>query len=203
MYYEITRADTEAALIRDIEERHKKEEELQESEKRYLELSIIDDLTQLYNSRHFYHQLRMEIYRVERYGQPLTLLLFDLDDFKGFNDAYGHIEGDQVLFQIGKMVKRCLRETDSAYRYGGEEFIIILPMTTTKDAAGTAERIRAELKKETFSPTSGHNVHLTMSIGLAQYKPQEDIKAFVHRVDQLMYQAKKNGKNRVCSDAQF
>jgi diguanylate cyclase (GGDEF)-like protein/PAS domain S-box-containing protein len=188
-------------IARDITERNRVEEALRESENRYRELSIIDDLTQLYNSRHFYQQLRMEIDRVDRYGHPLTILLLDLDDFKVFNDAYGHIEGDQVLIRLGQVVKRCLRQTDSAYRYGGEEFTILLPMTTSADGAVTAERIRTEFKKELFSPAPGQDVHLTLSLGLAQYKPQEDMKVFVHRVDQLMYQGKKNGKDRVCCES--
>jgi diguanylate cyclase (GGDEF)-like protein/PAS domain S-box-containing protein len=188
------------AVSRDITDRKRTEEELRESENRYRELSIVDDLTQLYNSRHFYHQLRMEIDRVDRYGQPLTLLLLDLDDFKLFNDAYGHIEGDQVLLRLGQVVKRCLRQTDSAYRYGGEEFVVLLPMTTSEDGAVTAERIRTEFKKELFSPAPGQDVHVTVSIGLGQYKPQEDMKVFVHRVDQLMYHGKKNGKDRVCCE---
>jgi two-component system cell cycle response regulator len=142
----------------------------------------------------------MEIDRVNRYGQPLTLLLLDLDDFKAYNDAYGHIEGDQVLLRLGQVAKRCLRQTDSAYRYGGEEFTILLPMTTGRDCVVTAERIRTEFKKEIFSPGPGQDVHVTVSIGLAQYKPQEDIRAFIHRVDQLMYQAKKNGKDRFSSE---
>ena len=189
------------AVARDITKRKEVEALLRESENRYRELSIIDDLTRLYNSRHFYQQLKMEIDRVNRYGQPLTLLLLDLDDFKQFNDTYGHIEGDQVLSRFGQVVKRCLRQTDSAYRYGGEEFTILLPMTTSGDGAVTAERIRAELKEEIFSPVSGNDVYITVSIGLAQYKSQEDMKAFVNRVDQLMYQAKKNGKDRVCSES--
>ena len=189
------------AIVRDITERKRIEEALKSSETRYRELSIIDDLTQLYNSRYFYRQLKMEIDRVTRYEeQPMTLLLLDLDDFKQFNDAYGHVEGDHVLSQLGQVVKRCLRQTDSAYRYGGEEFTILLPMTTIKDAAVTAERIRTEFKKETFSPAPGKDVYVTVSIGLGQYKPQEDMKAFVHRVDQLMYQAKKNGKDMIYSE---
>jgi diguanylate cyclase (GGDEF)-like protein len=178
--------------------RKKAEEALQESERRYRELSIVDDLTQLYNSRHFYAQFKNEIDRANRYEQPLTLLLLDLDDFKQFNDAYGHIEGDQVLLRLGQAVKRCLRQTDSAYRYGGEEFTILLHMTTNADGIATAERIRAECKKETFSPVPGQDVHVTLSIGLTQYKPQEDMKVFIQRADQLMYQAKRNGKDRVC-----
>jgi len=178
----------------------KMEQELKESEQRYRELSMVDDLTQLYNSRHFYVQLKSEIERSNRYGQPLTLLLLDLDNFKAFNDAYGHVEGDQVLLRLGQVVKRCLRETDSAYRYGGEEFTILLPMTTSGDGVVTAERIRTEFRKEIFSSMSGQEVHVTVSIGLGQYKTKEEMKAFVHRVDQWMYQGKKNGKDRVCSE---
>jgi diguanylate cyclase (GGDEF)-like protein len=196
-------AQSNQLLQADITERKRMEEELRESEQKYRELSIIDDLTQLYNSRHFYVQLKSETERSNRYGQLLTLLLLDLDNFKAFNDAYGHVEGDQVLFRLGQVVKRCLRQTDTAYRYGGEEFTIILPMTTGSDGAVTAERIRTEFKKEHFSPAPGQDVHVTVSIGLAQYKPQEDIKVFVHRVDQLMYQGKKNGKDRVYPEAQF
>ena len=181
--------------------RKKTEQELKESEQRYRELSMIDDLTQLYNSRHFYVQLKSETERSNRYGQHLTLLLLDLDNFKAFNDAYGHVEGDQVLSRLGQVVKRCLRETDSAYRYGGEEFTILLPMTTSGEGVVTAERIRTEFKKEAFSPVSGQEVHMTMSIGLGQYKTKEEMKAFVHRVDQWMYQGKKDGKDRVCRES--
>ena len=188
-------------IVRDITEHKRVEEALRESEKRYRELSIVDDLTQLYNSRHFYFQLKSELDRSNRYKQPLTLLLLDLDNFKHFNDTYGHVEGDQVLRRLAQVVKRCLRETDFAYRYGGEEFTILLPMTTSADGAVTAERIRTEFKKETFSPAPGQDVHVTVSIGLAQYKLQEEMKVFVHRVDQLMYQGKKNGKDRVCCEA--
>jgi diguanylate cyclase (GGDEF)-like protein/PAS domain S-box-containing protein len=186
------------ASIADITERKNAEEALRESENRYRELSIIDDLTKLYNSRQFYDRLKIEIDRANRYGQPLTLLLLDLDDFKTFNDNYGHVEGDRVLSRLGHVVKSCLRQTDSAYRYGGEEFTVLLPMTTGRDGIVIAERIRTEFKKERFSTAPGQEVSLTVSIGIAQYTPQEEMKAFVHRVDQLMYQGKKNGKDRVC-----
>jgi diguanylate cyclase (GGDEF)-like protein len=179
------------------------EKALRDSEKRYHELSIVDDLTQLYNSRHFYFQLKIELDRSNRYEQPLTQLLLDLDNFKAFNDAYGHVEGDQVLWRLGQVVKRCLRETDFAFRYGGEEFTVLLPMTTSEDGAVTAERIRTEFKKEIFSPSPDQEVHVTVSIGLGQYKPHEEMKAFVRRVDQLMYRGKKNGKDRVCSEPSF
>jgi diguanylate cyclase (GGDEF)-like protein/PAS domain S-box-containing protein len=187
--------------IRDITKRKKAEDGLLKSKQRYQKLSIIDNLTKLYNSRHFYQQLKMEIDRANRYKQPLTLLLLDIDDFKLFNDAYGHIEGDHILSQFGQLIKRCLRQTDSAYRYGGEEFTILLPMSTIEDGAITTERIRMQLKKEIFPLVSGKKgIHINVSVGLTQYKPKEDMIVFVHRVDQLMYQAKKNGKDSVCSE---
>jgi diguanylate cyclase (GGDEF)-like protein/PAS domain S-box-containing protein len=191
------------AFVRDITERKQAEVKLRESEHKYQELSIIDDLTQLHNSRHFHAQLEKETDRSNRYEQPLTLLLLDLDNFKIFNDTYGHIEGDNVLSRFGQVVKRCLRETDSAYRYGGEEFTIILPMTTSEEGIITAKRIQTELKKEAFSPVLGQEVYITMSIGLAQYMPNEEMKAFVHRVDQFMYQAKKNGRDRIYFESQL
>ena len=105
--------------------------------------------------------------------------MLDLDKFKEFNDTYGHIEGDYVLSRLGQVVKQCLRETDSAYRYGGEEFMIILPMTTNEEGIITAERIQTELRKETFSPVSDQNIYMTVSIGIAQYKPKEEMKAYI------------------------
>jgi len=188
------------AVARDITESMRTSHALQDSADRYRELSIVDELTQLYNSRHFYNQLKIELARSNRYEQPLTLLMLDFDNFKAFNDAYGHVEGDQVLRRLGQVIKRCLRQADFAFRYGGEEFTIILPMTTSEIGFVTAERIRTEFKKENFSPAQGKDVHLTVSIGVAQYKPQEDMKSFVNRVDQLMYQGKTNGKDRICCE---
>lgn len=186
--------------LRDITERKKAENALRASKQKYRELSILDDLTQLYNSRNFYTQLKKEIERSNRYDQPLTLLLMDIDKFKEFNDSYGHVEGDNALSRLGQVIKRCLRENDSAYRYGGEEFTIMLPMTSSDEGIVTARRIQAELKKETFSPVAGQEVYMTVSIGISQYKPKEEIKAFVHRVDQLMYKVKKDKRGGICSD---
>ena len=191
------------ASMVDITERVKVEKELQKSEQRYLELSIMDDLTQLYNSRHLYAQLEKEMERSKRYEQPLTLLLLDLDKFKDFNDTYGHIEGDFVLSRLGQVIKRCLRDSDSAYRYGGEEFIVILPMTTSNDGFVTAKRIQDELRNEIFTPVSGKEVVVTMSIGVSQYKPDDDMKTFVNRTDNCMYQAKHDGRNRICLESSY
>lgn len=186
-------------ICRDVTERNRMEDRLRESETRYQELCIIDDLTRLYNSRHFYDQLKMEIDRADRYVQSLTLLLLDLDNFKHFNDTYGHIEGDLVLTRFAQVIRRCLRKTDIAFRYGGEEFVVLMPVTTCAEGIVTANRIQAELKKENFSPFTDEKVYVTVSIGVAEYQQEEDMKAFVSRVDKLMYEAKKNGRDRVCN----
>jgi diguanylate cyclase (GGDEF)-like protein/PAS domain S-box-containing protein len=183
----------------DATDRKKVENALRERERKFRELSIIDDLTRLYNSRHFRDdQLEMEIRRVNRYEQALTLLFLDIDNFKVLNDTYGHLEGDRILSQFGQIIKKCLRQTDSAYRYGGEEFAIMLPITTDESGSIIAERIRAEIEREAFSLSSGRYVNMTVSIGVAQYKQEEDAEGFVRRVDQALYQAKKDGKNQVC-----
>ena len=190
-----------SALKQRIQELEQSVVELRNSEKKYRELSTVDKLTQLYNHRQFYAQLKTETDRSKRYEQPLTLLFIDIDDFKTFNDTYGHIEGDKVLQRIGPIIKSCLRETDLPYRYGGEEFTVILPMTMTSDGVIIAERINSEIKKEAFSPLPGQIVHVTVSIGVAQYEPQEDMKVFVHRVDRLMYKGKRDGKDRICHES--
>ena len=173
------------SVSRDITERKRAEKAQKESEKKYRELNIIDELTNLYNSRYFYFQLKIETDRVIRYGGVLTLILLDIDNFREFNDAYGFLAGDHVLLRLGQVLKRCLRQTDSAYRYRGEEFTIILPMTTGKNGSVIAERIRTEFKKEVFSHGPDNDIHMTASIGIAQYKLFEEMKSFVKRVDQL------------------
>jgi diguanylate cyclase (GGDEF)-like protein len=183
--------------LEDITARKLAEEALKESEMRYMELSITDALTKLYNSRHFYSQLKAEAERANRYNHPLSLLLLDIDDFKDFNDTYGHLEGDEVLMRMGKVIKRCLRATDSGYRYGGEEFTLILPETKGEAAIALAERIREEFETETFFPRHEENVHKTVSIGVTEAVAGEDLSRLLRRVDEGMYMAKRQGKNRV------
>lgn len=184
--------------LEDITGRKLAEEALRESESRYRTLSVTDALTDLYNSRHFYDQLRLEIERTDRYFHPLSLLLLDIDNFKKFNDTYGHLEGDVVLVRLGEVIRRCLRKTDSAYRFGGEEFTVILPETTGNAATILAERIREEYENEAFHPLDKLKpLHETVSIGVAQYIPQEGLRQFLKCVDSNMYQAKRQGKNRV------
>jgi len=172
---------------------------LRQSESRYMELSIKDDLTGLFNQRHFYHLLQAEIERAERYGRPLSLLLIDIDDFKRFNDTHGHMEGDRVLERIGETIQRCVRRTDWAFRYGGEEFTVFMPETLGDQAGVVAERIRTEFRAERFRPSPDREESKTVSIGIAQYQSGEELKEFISRADRNMYEAKRLGKDRVYS----
>ncbi|MCF8067686.1 MAG: diguanylate cyclase [Desulfobacterales bacterium] len=160
-------------------------------------LAITDDLTALYNSRHFYKELTSEINRSNRYSSNLSLMVLDIDHFKQYNDAYGHLAGNMVLIKLGQIIKSCLRKMDTAYRYGGEEFTIILPETGCKDALHVAERIRETIEKEVFNPDPGTTGSITISIGITQYSHEEEMTTFIQRADKAMYQAKKDGRNRV------
>ena len=178
-----------------------KERQLTKERTRMMEklqrLAITDGLTKLYNSRSFYSQLELEVDRFNRYGHPLALLLLDIDYFKKYNDAYGHLEGDKVLVRFSQIIKSCLRANDSAYRYGGEEFTVILPETGAEEALTVAQRIRANLEDEVFSPENGGNVTVTISIGVTEYWPKEELATFIQRADKAMYHSKQNGRNRV------
>ena len=175
------------------------EKRLQNSEKKYKNLSITDDLTRLYNSRYFYIKLKEEIHRLIRYEQPLSLLLIDIDDFKKINDKYGHMNGDKILKLTGKIIHDCIRRTDTAYRYGGEEFTDILPATEIEGAMNVAERIRKRFEAQNFSLMTNEMLSLTVSIGASQFKPEEEMEVFVKRTDDALYKAKQEGKNQVYS----
>ena len=183
-------------LKRVLRERHLSRERVHMLEK-LKKLSITDALTRLYNSRHFYNQLKHEIDRSNRYGHPLSLLLLDIDCFKAYNDNYGHLEGDKVLIKIGETVKSCLRKMDSAYRYGGEEFTVILPETIGEEAETVGHRIRTAVQANPFTPTGGNPIAVTISIGVTQYIQNESIPGFIQRADKAMYMSKQTGRNRV------
>jgi len=170
---------------------------LRKSEQKFRKLSITDDLTRIYNSRHFSNRLKSEIERTNRYAHPLSLLILDLDNFKNYNDQYGHVAGDEVLAKTGKILRESLRESDSAYRYGGEEFTVILPETRGDEAVHFAERIRQRIEKDAFVIGRNNSLPVTASIGIAQYKSGEQISAFIKRTDDNMYTAKRQGKNQV------
>ena len=184
-------------IVRDISNRKWAEEQLRESEKRYKELSITDGLTKLYNSRHFYNNLQLEMERANRYHRSLALLMIDIDDFKKFNDTHGHLAGDKVLAKTGAVIQSVLREADTGYRYGGEEFAVILPETVGTGAVEVAERIRKELAAMPLSLKSKTSRFITASMGVSELQAKDKLSEFIRRADKNLYIAKTEGKNRV------
>jgi diguanylate cyclase (GGDEF)-like protein len=185
-------------LKRVIKERKLTNERIEMLE-RLKKLAITDGLTKLFNSRHFYNQMELEADRSNRYNHPLALLLLDIDLFKEYNDTYGHLEGDKVLQRIGKVITSCLRKMDTAYRYGGEEFTILLPETSAEEAKTVAERIRSGIEDVNLLPIPGSTANITISIGVTEYFKNEDLSEFVQRADRAMYLSKRNGRNQVSS----
>jgi diguanylate cyclase (GGDEF)-like protein len=171
--------ETTAAMVRELQQ-----------------LVITDSLTGLYNSRHFHSLIDVEIHRAARYQRTLSLLMLDLDHFKQFNDTYGHPAGDNALALTGRLIRSCLRSMDVAFRYGGEEFTVLLPETGGAAALGVANRIRAVIESAPYSPTPPATVRVSISVGVTEYAPPESGAAFVGRADQALYQSKGAGRNR-------
>jgi diguanylate cyclase (GGDEF)-like protein len=161
-------------------------------------MSITDGLTGLFNHREFYQQLRRELERARRYRHTVSLLIIDVDDFKKFNDRFGHLAGDLALKKIADLLRYCARATDVVARYGGEEFAVILPESTSSGALMVAERIKTEIGIYDFLPQTPGEVHLTVSIGI--YTAEEGAVTedqLVSYADEAAYSAKNTGKNRV------
>ena len=170
-----------------LKEKKKLEEEIRR-------LSITDDLTGLYNHRHFFKTLESEIVRLKRQRSPLSLLMLDLDNFKRYNDLYGHFEGDQILRKIGELINHSIRNNvDSGYRYGGDEFAVILISASIEQALVIAERIRSSIHKTHFQD-------VTVSIGLAEFQDHSTLESFVKSADDALYVAKHSGGNQVCTN---
>jgi len=182
--------------LTDVTKRVEAEAALKESEERYRRLSTVDELTGLYNKRHFNKAILAEIDRSKRYGNPLSLLMMDIDNFKHHNDTYGHAEGDKVLARLGEIITAAVRVTDLPSRYGGEEFAVVMPDTNGPGAAVVAERIREALAGEIFYPTPEESVIKTLSLGVTQYVLGDDRERLIKRADANLYEAKKTGKNR-------
>ena len=160
-------------------------------------LTTRDDLTGLFNSRQFYRHIAQEVDRSNSYFRSLSLILMDIDNFKTLNDTYGHLFGDKILSAIGDIVKSAIRIQDTAYRYAGDEFTIILPETELEMAIAVAERVRQAIENDTQALSSPRPVTVTVSIGVVEYLTDEAIKSFVHRADSAMYTSKKRGRNNI------
>jgi two-component system cell cycle response regulator len=162
--------------------------------KRLEYLAVTDGLTGLFNHRHSFERLEKEIHRSKRYGHPLSVIMMDIDDFKRVNDEYGHRAGDRVLQAMGQKIQSLIRASDIAGRYGGEEFMIVLPETVLENAVKAGEKIRTAISAKRLD---GVQKPITVSLGVTQYKEGESAEALVNRADALLYRAKMNGKNRV------
>jgi len=154
-------------------------------------LAEIDTLTGVYNRRKIEEILESEIERSRRYGNPLSLILIDIDNFKELNDTYGHQTGDRVLKEVARVIRENLRRTDYLGRLGGEEFLVVLPETTPEKARLVAERIRKDI--ENLDLRVGK---LTISAGVTGLKKGDTMESLMNRVDRAMYLAKERGKNR-------
>ena len=167
--------------------------QLKEMEEELKRLSITDPLTQIYNRGKFQQALEEEIKRQRRYETDLTAIMLDIDHFKPINDTYGHDVGDKILVKLVELVKQCIRETDIFSRWGGEEFMILLPLTSLDDAARLAERIRVKVMKSYFEVVGP----ITCSFGVSELLPEDTDETFTKRVDNALYESKRNGRNRV------
>jgi diguanylate cyclase (GGDEF)-like protein len=172
---------------------------LQQERGRLTEMSITDELTQLKNFRHFTERLEEEVRRAERYGHEISLVLFDIDHFKQYNDAHGHPSGNEVLRVLGRLLRDNARGTDILARYGGEEFAAILPETSKEDAIGLAEKIRRLIEVHAFpGEESQPGGALTVSAGVAALPSDaNDPSLLLEAADKALYAAKHGGRNRV------
>src|ERR1700731_3924656 len=165
--------------------------------------SLTDPLTGLGNRKYFDRSIDMAVEPALATGEPLSLLMFDIDHFKSFNDSYGHLTGDQVLRLVGMSLKQTIKGQDITARYGGEEFPVVLPNTALRQALTVADHIlRAVMSKELKKKSPGEILgRVTISVGVSMHKPGDDTDALIERADACLYAAKRNGRNRVICEA--
>lgn len=164
------------------------------------ELTITDDCTRLFNSRHLHNVLESEIYRSSRYGYEFSLIFLDLDHFKQVNDTHGHLVGSKLLSQVGNLIKEHLRMIDFAFRYGGDEFVVLLPQTGKEAAMNAARRLRRLVNDAVFLREEGLNLKVTASIGLASYPEDARTKnELVRLADEAMYLVKNTVRDSVAA----
>ncbi len=175
------------------------EERVAERTNQLRELAMRDPLTGLYNRRYFNDCLAHRMGESSRYGIELSMMMVDLDDFKRVNDDYGHPMGDEVLLTASRIISAELRATDVAARYGGDEFIVLMPHSTGSHAVALSERIMQKFSDEMFHLLPGANVTLSAGIATLSENSHFSDEAFLHKVDQALYAAKDRGKNQVAT----
>lgn len=191
------------ALEQQLDDSRRQIDQLQENLEAVRTETITDALTGIANRKHFDGSIKQAIRDAEETGEPLSLLLGDIDHFKAFNDNYGHQTGDQVLRLVAHAMKTNVKGRDLAARYGGEEFAIILPRTALASAVTVGDQIRRSIMaKELVKKSTGESLGtITMSFGAAQYRPGETVDSLVARADVCLYAAKHAGRNRVKSES--
>jgi diguanylate cyclase (GGDEF)-like protein len=164
------------------------------------ELTITDDCTSLYNARHLNFMLDTEIYRSHRYAFEFSLIFIDLDHFKSVNDTHGHLMGSKLLAEIGQAIKDKCRLIDLAFRYGGDEFVVLLPQTSKENALGVARRLHKLIREAVWLKDTGINAHVTASVGVAAYPSDSRTKAeLLHLADEAMYLVKNTTRDSVAA----
>jgi diguanylate cyclase (GGDEF)-like protein len=162
------------------------------------EMSVTDDLTNLFNTRYLNRTLEMEITRASRHHTSLSLIFMDLDHFKNINDNYGHLVGSKLLVELGQFLLKNLRTVDIVARYGGDEFVIVLPQTTPRNAVQIAERMRRSIEHNVFLKKDGFAFKITASFGVASYPESAKSKEELLRLaDEAMYRVKYQTRNGV------
>jgi two-component system cell cycle response regulator len=178
-------------------------ERLRDNVQLSIEAAITDGLTGLHNRRYMESHLSTLVEQAAARGKPLAVLVLDIDYFKSINDSYGHDAGDDVLREFAIRIRKSIRGIDLACRYGGEEFVIVMPETDMAVAATVAERLRRRIATEPFPIARGErSIEVTISVGLAALERVDDNAAnILKRADQALYRAKRDGRNRVSADA--
>jgi len=176
-----------------LTQRHQ-QQELQRRNELLEHLSVTDALTQVGNHRAFQEHLHAQISLACRRNRPLCLMLIDVDHFKRYNDTFGHLQGDSVLREVARLITEHVRAYDFVARYGGEEFAVILPDTELETAVGVAERIRLVIAQHRFA-----NRTVTISVGVAGWCSGVDSNELIQAADSALYEAKRRGRNRVCT----
>ncbi|WP_345993008.1 sensor domain-containing diguanylate cyclase [Sulfurimonas sp. HSL-1716] len=182
-------------ILEDITDRINAEKALQQKKLEFEKLATTDILTECYNRYSIMNQIEEEINRTKRKEEPLSIIMYDFDHFKQINDTFGHDAGDYVLKESTQVISQVIREIDKIGRYGGEEFLVLLPFSDLSDALEVAQRVKSAVASHRFKDVN----QVTISLGVVEYSKDESLQNLLKRVDDKMYQSKHSGRNKISS----